>query len=42
MVSFSRVPGALVQGIICAGLAVYGDQMVKQAGKNEPTVENDP
>lgn len=26
---------ALVQGIICAGLAVYGNQMVKQAGKTE-------
>lgn len=26
---------ALVQGVICAGLAVYGDQMVKQAGKPE-------
>ena len=26
---------ALVQGVICAGLAVYGDQMVKQTGKTE-------
>ena len=26
---------ALVQGVICAGLAVYGDQMVKQTGKAE-------
>jgi hypothetical protein len=26
---------ALVQGIICAGLSVYGDQMAKQAGKTK-------
>ncbi len=26
---------AIVQGIICAGMAVYGNQLVKQAAKND-------
>ena len=29
------------QGVLCAGAAVYGHQLVKQAGKDEPKDEED-
>ncbi len=38
------VPGlftAVTQGVLCAGAAVYGHQLVKQAGKDEPKDEED-
>lgn len=32
---------AVTQGILCAGAAVYGHQLVKQIGKDEPKDEED-
>ena len=32
---------AVTQGILCAGAAVYGHQLVKQAGKDAPKDEED-
>ena len=32
---------AVTQGVLCAGAAVYGHQLVKQAGKDAPKDEED-
>lgn len=39
--SLSAIVSAVIQGILCAGTAVYGNQIVKQLKKKDDTADDD-